>query len=112
MGVVLAPILEGKLETWKAWVAELEGSQKEALAEFNRRYGLTRHAAWLTETPGGPAVIALHEGPGSDEFMPKLGPSQIAFDISFKERLKEIHGLDVTQPPPGPMPELYLDSSG
>ena len=112
MGVILAPILEGKLEAWKAWIGELAGSQKEALADFNRRYGLTRHAAWLTETPSGPFVIALHEGPGSDELMPKLGPSQIAFDISFKEHLKEIHGMDVTQPPPGPMPELYLDSSG
>ena len=122
MGVILAPILEGKLDAWKAWTRELEGAQKDALADFNRRYGLTRHAAWLTETPGGPAVmtetpggpavIALHEGPGADDLMPKLGSSQIAFDISFKERLKELHGMDVTQPPPGPMPELYLDSSG
>lgn len=112
MGVVLAPILKGQLDAWKAWIGELEGSKKEALADLNRRYGLTRHASWLTETPGGPAVIALHEGPGSDDFMPKLGASQNEFDIWFKERLQDVHGLDVNQPPPGPMPELYLDSSG
>ena len=112
MGVVLVPIVEGKLDAWKAWVVELEGSRKDALSDFNRRYGLTRHAAWLTETPGGPMVIALHEGPGGDELMPKLAASQNEFDVWFRERILEIHGMDVTQPPPGPMPELFLDSSG
>ena len=112
MGVILAPILEGKLDAWKAWCRELEGSRKGDLGDFNRRYGLTRHAAWLTEMHGGPAVIALHEGPGADDLMPRLGPSQIAFDVSFKESLKEFHGIDVTQPPPGPMPAPFPDSSG
>ena len=112
MGVVLAPIVEGKLDAWKQWTEELSGPRKEGLADFNRRYGLTRHAAWLAETPAGPMVVALHQGPGGDELMPKLGPSQIAFDVSFKQRLIEFHGMDVTQPPPGPMPELYFDSSG
>jgi len=112
MGVVLAPIVEGKLETWKAWCAELTGSRKDALADFNKRYGLTRHAAWLTEANGGPAVIALHEGPGSDDLMHKLAVSQNEFDVWFRERMLETHGMDITQPPPGPMPELYFDSSG
>ena len=42
--------------------------------------------------------------------MAKLGPSQHEFDTWFKEKILEVHGLDVTKPPPGPMPELYLDS--
>jgi hypothetical protein len=53
----------------------------------------------------------LHEGPGSDDLMPKLAASQNEFDVSFEQSLLGIHGLDVTQPPPGPMPELLLDSS-
>jgi len=24
----------------------------------------------------------------------------------------EVHGMDITQPPPGPMPEKYVDSAG
>jgi hypothetical protein len=112
MGVVLAPILEGQLDAWKKWCADLQGPQKEAVADFNKRYGLTRHASWLAETPAGPMVIALHEGPGSDELMPKLAASDNAFDISFKEHLLAVHGMDVTQPPPGPMPKNYFDSTG
>ena len=110
MGVILAPIVEGKLETWKAWVEELNGPRSQDLRDFNKRHGLTRHAAWLTETPMGPAVIALHEGPGGDGFMESVAPSTHEFDVSFKDKLKEIHGMDMAAPPPGPPPELYLDS--
>jgi hypothetical protein len=47
MGVIVAPVVEGKLDAWKAWTQELMGPRKAALADFNKRYGLTRHAAWL-----------------------------------------------------------------
>ena len=80
------------------------------MTDLNRRYGLTRHDAWLAETPAGPFVIVLIEGPGYDDFMPKLGPSQHEFDAWFRGKILEIHGMDITQPPPGPMPELLLKS--
>jgi len=110
MGVIMAPILPGKLDAWKQWIEDWNGPRKGDVTDFNRRYGLTRHAAWLAESPAGPVVIALHEGPGGDDIMAKLGPSQHEFDVSFKEKLLEIHGFDVTKPPPGPLPELYFDS--
>ena len=110
MGIILAPIVEGKLDAWKQWTQDLNGPRKEEITDFNRRYGLTRHAAWLAQTPAGPMVAALHEGPGADQLMPKLAASQIEFDVWFRDKIKEVHGMDVTQPPPGPMPELLLDS--
>lgn len=45
MGVILAPIQSGKLDTWKKWVAEINGPRKAEWAEFNKRYGLTTHDA-------------------------------------------------------------------
>ena len=108
MGVVLVPIVDGKLDTWKQWVQELNGPRQHEFSSFDSRFGLTKHQAWLAETPGGPVVIVITEGPGSDDFMPKLGASHDSFDVWFKEKIKEIHGLDVTQPPPGPMPERFL----
>ena len=110
MGVVVAPIVEGKLEAWKSWIAELKGPRQSELRVFNERYGLTRHDAWLAETPMGPVVVAIHEGPGSDQFMQKLGSSSASFDQWFAGKVKELHGLDVSGPPPGPVPELYLSS--
>jgi hypothetical protein len=110
MGVIVAPIIPGKLDAWKDWIAELMGPRNQEFEDLNKRYGLTRHAAWLAETPEGQVVVALHQGPGGDDFMPKLGTSTHPFDTWFKERIKAVHGIDLSQPPPGPMPTLFLDS--
>jgi len=110
MGIIVAPILEGKLEAWKAWAAELTGPRRAELDSYNQRYGLTRHDVWIAETPMGPAAVVLHEGPGADDVMAKLGSSTNSFDLWFADKVKEIHGLDLSAPPPGPVPELYLQS--
>ena len=109
MSVILAPILEGKLQAWKDWAGELSGAEFE---DFNSRYDLTRHAVWLAETPAGPMAIVLLEGPGADDHMHKLAASDNEYDRRHRDKIKEVHGLDVTQPPPGPLPELYVDSDG
>lgn len=53
MGLVVAPIVEGKLEAWKSWTKDLTGSHKNEFDDFNKRYGLTRHDVWLVESPAG-----------------------------------------------------------
>ena len=109
MPVILAPILEGKLQAWKDWAGKLRGPVFEIL---NSRYDLTRHAAWLAETPAGPMAIVLLEGPGADDHMHKLAASDNGYDRRHRDKIKEVHGLDITQPPPGPLPEKYVDSAG
>jgi hypothetical protein len=69
MSLILAPIVDGKLDTWKQWANDLENGRADEFKDFNSRYGLNRHSAWLTETPSGPVVAVLHEGPGADNFM-------------------------------------------
>lgn len=110
MAIVMAPILPGKLEEWQGWMAELNGPKKRLLEDFNKRMGLTRHAAWLTETPTGPVVVAMHEGPGGTEFMQKLGKSTNEFDVWFRKRIENLHGLDFTAPTKIQPPQQVLDS--
>ena len=109
MSVILAPILEGKLQAWKDWAGKLSVAEFE---DFNSRYDLTRHAAWLAETPAGPMAIVLLEGPGADDHMQRLVASDNEFDRWHRANIKEVHGMDITQPPPGPLPEKYVDSAG
>lgn len=103
MGVVVVPIPNDKVESWKEWAKSLGSEKSSEFNEFNERYGLTRHNAWLAETPGGTMVVAMHEGPGAEEFLAKVAGSDHSFDLSFKEKLKEFHGMDFDGPPP-PMP--------
>ena len=109
MPLVIASIMEGKVEAWKAWAASLQdGELSDAFKDLNQRYELTRHDAWLVTTPNGMMVAVLQEGPGADTFIPKLAASNNPVDEEFKRRIEEYNGFDVSVPPPGPLPELLL----
>ena len=108
MSLILAPIAPDKLAAWKSFMAEVKGPRKAEFEEFNRRHKLTKHEAWLAQTPMGAVVVAIHEGPGSAELMPNVAASSNAFDKYFVAKLAEIHGMDLKAPPPGPMPERML----
>ena len=110
MVAIAVPILPGKLEAWQAWIEEMNGSRKAELEEFNARYGLTRHRAFLQQNPDGShVVIAITDGPGGDGFMGAVAASNHPFDVWFKEHVQEVHGLDFSGPMP-PLPELRIDS--
>ena len=110
MGAIAAPIMQGKVETWKKWATELKGTRKQEFQDFNKRMGLTSHRAWLQANPDGShLVIILHEGPGAGEFMAKLATSDHAFDQWFRENVSDAHGIDFSQPPPGSPAELLVE---
>lgn len=104
MGLILAPIEEGKVNDWKNWVEELVGEKKTEFDAMNKRHGITRHSVWLAETPSGTVAAVLHEGPGADTFMPNIAQSENSFDAWFKKCVEDLNGMDLGAPPPGPMP--------
>ena len=105
---MIVPIKENKVESWRKWCKSLDAENKSGWDEMNNRYGLSRHDVWLAETPSGPAAVVLHEGPGADSFMEKLGQSDDKFDTWLKENIGDFHGMDFDAPPPGPMPERII----
>ena len=104
MGTVAfaAPLLPGKTDAWQKWIAEMNGPRAAELADLNARHGLTRHAAWLQQTPHGDLVVVIHEGPGAEDLMPKIAASENEFDVWFRTNVEELHGLDLANPPPAP----------
>jgi hypothetical protein len=107
MAGLAVPLLPDKVDTWKAWAQELNGSRQADFDDFNRRMGLTDHRAWLTQLPTGPAVVVLHDGEGADQFLEKLSKSDHPFDKWFRDSISECHGMDFSTAPPGP--ELMID---
>jgi hypothetical protein len=103
MGAIAVPIAPGKLEAWEGFMAEVKGPRKAEFDEMNERMGLTGHRAWLQQTPDGhQMVIAVHDGPGGDEFMGKLATSEHEFDAWFRGKIAEVHGIDFSGPMPPP----------
>lgn len=110
MGVIMVPILAGEVENWKKMSQEVSGSRKKEFEDFNKRYELTRHDAWLSETDTGALAVVLHEGPGEEQFMKKLAESDHVFDTWFRSKISEVHGLDFSQPTDAKPLQQYIGS--
>ncbi len=112
MSAIAVPIAPDQLDAWKAWNAEFtNGARSADFADFNARMGITSHRVWLFHSPMGPMAIVVHDGPGADDFMAKMGTSDHEFDVWFRDSVSRFHGVDFSAPPPGPPPELMMDWS-
>lgn len=109
MIVVTVPLIPSKVSAWKAWAQECIGPRKAEFEAFNRRMDLVSHRAWLSDGPQGPMAVVFHDGPGAKVFLQRLARSEHPFDVWFRERICEYHGIDFSQPPQIPAPELVLD---
>jgi hypothetical protein len=58
---------------------------------------------------GDMAIIITDTDKDIAQLFQDLAQSNESFDVWFREKIKELHGLDVTQPPPGPPPEMHFD---
>ena len=104
MGLVVASVLKGKEEEWKSWSQKLVGENKKDFDDMNKRHGLTHHNIWAVETPNGLLAVMLHEEPGADAFMHNVAVSDNPVDIEMRKKIESFHGMDLSGPPPGPMP--------
>jgi hypothetical protein len=101
------PVVAGKTETWKGYVAEMVGRLNE-YRESRRRLGIEKEQVWLQHTPMGDFAIVSIECEDPAKVNEGFLSSQDPFDQWFREKiLIECHGLDPAAPPP-PLNEKIL----
>ena len=105
-----APILPGKVADWTAMVRSWEGEERSGYLESRNRAGVTREVCWLQRTPQGEMAIIYLEADDLEAAFRTFGTSDSPFDQQFRSRVLEIHGLDLSGPLPGGLPELAFDS--
>ena len=97
------PVLPGK--DARDIATEMKSRPRE-YEQSRRRLGITMERAYLQHTPMGDFVTSYIEAEGDlMAAFGKLGTSDLDIDRFFKKAVREIHGADLTQPMPGPMPE-------
>jgi len=97
------PLPADKVDGWRAWADELNGPRKAEFDASNARHQLTGHHAWLQTNPDGSClVIAVHDGPGADDYMGSMAHSDDAFDKWFMGSVADFHGMDLSAGPPPP----------
>ena len=104
-----APVLPGKLDDWKEFHSQLDGLRRWDFEDQQRRLGLVRHRVWLQETSEGPVALVVQEGADPERARAILASSTHAFDVWFKERVMELHGIDLSEPPDVSSITLYVD---
>ena len=107
------PILPGKTDAFKKFTQELSGARKAEHAASRKRLGVKQETVFLQPTPMGDMAVVVTDGDKSfAQTSQAIAMSKDPFDVWFARMVKEIHGVDVTQPPPGPPPEKAFDFHG
>jgi len=99
-------VVHGKAETARAFMRELEGARKAEYAASERRIGIVKEAWFLQAAPAGDLLIGYMESADFARSLKMFAESRDPFDMWFKERMAAATGVDLNNPPPGPLSEL------
>jgi hypothetical protein len=95
-GIVLTfPILAGKVEAWRRFCQELADSQRQPYEASRQRLGITCERMVLVETAYGSTAATTLEAPNVDQALGQIITSNLPFDIWYRERVQELHGINL-----------------
>ena len=109
LNAVAFPILPGKTGEWRSFIGELSGTRHAEFVESRRRAGV-QERTFLQTTPMGDLVIVTLEGDDPSRAFGQMMSATDSFTTWFLERVKAIHGVDLTTPMTGSPSELVLDT--
>ena len=106
-----APILPGKTEAWQKMMEEINGPSRGKYEDQKRRQGMKRELMYLQQTPMGDMAVYVIEADDLAAVMGLVGASTNPYDRWTRDQILDVHGMDMAQPPSGPMSELKLEYS-
>jgi hypothetical protein len=106
---VAFPISPGKTAEWRSFMDQITGPRHAEFAASRRRAGV-RERTFLQQTPMGDLVIVTLEGDDPARSFGQMIGATDPFTTWFLERVKAIHGVDLTAPMTGSPSELVVDS--
>jgi len=109
MLAMAVPILPGKETEWEKFSGELKGSRNAEFKESRKKLNV-HERSFFQHTPHGDFVILTLEGDDPEKAFQNFASGDDDFTKWFVASVKEVHGFDLTAPPPGPLPELIVDS--
>ena len=105
--VFALPIARGKEDLYRQTWDEVVSARRDEYAAALKDAGMTRQAVWHQQMPdGGTLAIVYIEGTDPDAHQ-RFVSSDADISRWFVQRMQEVHGRDVSEPP---LPvELILD---
>jgi hypothetical protein len=103
------PILQGKTEQWLKFINALNTTKRAEMNASRIALGV-QERTFLQKTPMGDFVIVTFEGNDPVTAFATFGKGTDPFTQWFKKEVMECHGLDLANPPQGPLPDMVLDT--
>jgi len=110
LNAVVFPILPGKTDEWREFIAELNGPRR---AEFtaSRAAAGAHERTYLQQTPMGDIVIVTLEADDPGRSFGQMMAATDPFSVWFLGRVKALHGVDLSVPMTGSPSELVIDTA-
>lgn len=104
---IVFPILPGKTEDAKAFQHELDTTRKADYDLSERRIGVTREYWFIASPPSGDQLVVYMQSEDFGRTLELFVASRDEFDLWFKQRMADVTGVDLNNPPPDlKLPEL------
>ena len=104
------PVLEGK-DGEARKLAQETRERRDEFEASQQRHGVTKEEWSLQQTPMGSMVVVRFESGDVEGAFAGLAESNDPFDVWFRQRVREVSGVDLSAPMPGPLPEIIFDWS-
>ncbi len=102
------PVLLGKSEVARELGRALMGPRAREVDAAEKRLKISKEAWFLQKTPQGEMLLVYFEATDIQKAFEDFARSQEPFDKWWRDKIKEITGIDMAQPPAGPPPEQIL----
>jgi hypothetical protein len=99
------PVLPGMSDRCRQFSAELLGPRRAEFEASRARLGIGSEQLWLQESPQGTLAVVYLEAEDLERCLAGISSSQDPFDVYWREQIMAIHGIDLSQPLPGPLNE-------
>jgi hypothetical protein len=107
------PVLPGKVEAARAFGEETMGARRADFEEYQKRRGVTRETWAVQENPDGSALsVVWIESPDIERALTAAAGDSSEFASWFRERVKEINGLELDPNQRIDAPKVTLDWKG
>jgi hypothetical protein len=100
------PVLSGQGDAARSFMEELEGTRRDDYADSERRIGIDKELWFISDLGEQEMLIAYMETGDFEHALGLFSGSRDPFDLWFKERLANVTGLDLNDPPEMQLPEL------
>jgi hypothetical protein len=102
------PILQGKTESVKAMFKTVKNDKWKEYDAVQKKIGLEKERDFLQVTSMGDMLLIYFESKDIQKTFMAFSSSKDPFSVWYINEIKKNTGIDFSQPPAGPLPELLL----